>query len=126
TGASQESEVVKELTEFTPALQIQRTSAREPEDYGICSHYFWYEVKLNDGTKGWVYGASVEIKSEANNASAGIEIEVNGKKYTLDFLEDTGIGPSDENGLTGCSSYSVPYFYNSEENTMHFIKTNSS
>ncbi len=36
TGASSESEVIKELTDFTPATEIQRTSSREPEDIDVC------------------------------------------------------------------------------------------
>ncbi len=66
-----------------------------------------------------------KLKSQAENGGAGTEVEFNGKKYTLNYLSDTGIGPSDENGLTGCSSYAIPYFYNSEEKTIHFIKTNT-
>lgn len=53
----------------------------------------------------------------------GSSITITEEEYTLFFLTDAGIGPSDENGLTGCDSFIIPYFYNNYTKTVHFIQS---
>lgn len=120
--ASFESEAVKTITAFTPATELSETEKSEPEDGENCNRYLWYEVQLSDSTTGWVYGSSIEVRSTDDNGLSGRDVEINGKTYTLDYLADAGIGASDEDGLTGCQEYTIPYFYNAEEKTMHFIQ----
>ena len=106
---------------FTPVSLISTSTLRVPPDGDLCSQYYWHEVKLPSQNYGFVKGNYV-LKDWSNEEYNNYEFQLNGKSYTLYFLTDAGIGPSDENGLTGCNQYIIPYFYDPEEKLIHFVE----
>lgn len=123
--ANHESEVIQEVLTLTP-LFIVSTTAERSQDADICSRYFWYQVKLPDQQLAWVYGADVKLPYGENaNGLPTVHrssFQFNNNDYSAYLVTDAGIGPSDENGLTGCSGYLTLYFYNDSTKTIHFIK----
>lgn len=123
--ANGESEVIGEATTLTP-LFIKSTTSQRSEDADICSRYFWYQVELPDQQLAWVYGADIKLpfSDEGSGASSlhRTSFSLMGKEYSAYLLTDAGIGPSDENGLTGCMKYLTLYFYNEPSNTIYLIK----
>jgi hypothetical protein len=120
-----ESQEVLRIELLTPVRIISNSSTLQPQSGPICEQYFWYEVMLPDETVGWVYGAGL-LKNLENQSLVGEKFILFGTEYTLYYLQDSGVGASNSDGLTGCNEYVIPYFFNERENTYHFIKVPNS
>jgi len=116
---NEESEVVMETETFMP-LTI-KSKADASKDLDVCEQFPWFQVEIPDQVTGWVKGGDVKIPymDEAFKTS---QFDFNEKTYAIRFLVDAGIGPSNEEGLTGCITTVTPYFYDKAENGWHFIK----
>ena len=80
------------------------------DEYG----YYWYKVKDARGTEGWAYGKYIyEISKpdEEGTSVFGKEYQLGDEMYLLDYAFDLSYGPDDENGLTGCDMFYMPYLY---------------
>jgi hypothetical protein len=116
-----ESEEVLRIELLTPVRIISTSSTMQPQGGNICEQYFWYQIMMDDETEGWIYGSGL-LKELNNESLSGERVSLNGTAYRLYYLKDSGVGASNSDGLTGCDEYIIPYFFNENKNTFHFIK----
>lgn len=81
------------------------------EEFG----YYWYKVQDSQGKESWIYGKYIfrfkQLRSDKGRVMGGQELTVNGKNYIFQVATDESIGPSDEEGLTGCDKFFIPFLY---------------
>ena len=113
-------ETMGERAELEKVRVMAMTGLRYPQGDDLCNQYFRYDVLFaGDEDRGWVSGEDV-LLINANDAYVG-GLTFNGKSYQVFYAYDTGIGPSDSNGLTGCNSHSLPYLLDTKSNAIRFI-----
>lgn len=102
---------------------ISQTILYYPLDADLCSQNPMFEVTLSLNEKeitGWVDGNQI-ILAEETAGQLISEIVYQNKSYQLFIGRDAGIGASDQNGLTGCNEYQIPYLLDRENRTISFI-----
>jgi len=115
---TEESNVLMELESLTPQITHGSSKTPDPASAPICNQYFWYNVSTEKGN-GWVYGQNV---LRGITSAPYSSIDIGDTPYTLFHVMDSGIGASNNEGLTGCNQYYIPYLWNKEKNTISFIK----
>jgi hypothetical protein len=116
-------------------LDVTKERFRLNENYMY--GYHWFHVSIRDGHEGWVYGEYVYLMSEdilppdwTSNSESGVLIkhsyidtyfgdkDILTKIFTVDEIKykvNLGVEPSypisDEQGLSGSTIHSLPFFY---------------
>jgi hypothetical protein len=116
-----DSQEVLRIDQLTPVTVMASSSNLQPDGASICEQYFWYLVTMQDKTEGWIHGSGL-LEDLTREPLTGEDFTLNGTTYTLYYFKDSGVGPSNSDGLTGCDEYVIPYFVNANQNTYHFIK----
>jgi len=116
------------LEQDSTRLILGDSNASSCSSYG----YYRYRVKTAKGDHGWVYGGNVYLKSthsaapypnESNKSftQSGTSVVLGKETYYLYMACDVGIGPSNEEGLTGCDKIFYPFFVD-HQGQIYFIK----
>lgn len=116
--STDEADELFQTENFEPVVINAQTAVRYPLDTDLCSQYFRYQVAFLNGhdIDGWVEGLAVILPDEE-----GQSYEINGNEYKLMSGQDSGIGPDNEDGLTGCNRYVIPYLYNEKTKKASFF-----
>lgn len=123
SDTTQAASLISQVKDLTEVSIDSQSSVRQPGE-DLCRQYYFYEVTLKGtGTKGWVSGTSVLQLANVPSTNSSQVFTISGNEYQLYYLVDSGIGPSDENGLTGCNQYYIPFFFNEQNKTVRFIKS---
>ena len=118
SDSTEEAEELFQTENIEPVVINQQTTARYPLDGELCDLDFRYQIAFLNGhdIDGWVEGLEVILSEEE-----GDPYEINGTQYKLMNGMDSGIGPDNEDGLTGCNRYVIPYLYNEQKKTASFF-----
>jgi hypothetical protein len=121
SDTTDDSNVLMETKTLTPKQTHITSTWASPAGINICDQYFWYTVATEKG-EGWVYGKNVLQVGESAPYS---KLEIAGTPYDLYYLVDSGVGPSNKDGLTGCNQFYIPYLWHREKGTLLFIQDNN-
>jgi len=119
--STEESDALFEKKDFEQTSIQSVTTLRYPEGAKYCDQYPWYQVQFPDQSTGWVYGDNI-LKVPQDRSTLLSSFTYHEKEYNLYLSVDTGIGPSDSEGLTGCNEYDVLYLYDVKNNAVNFIQ----
>ena len=118
SDSTDESNILMETKTLTPKQTHITSALASPAGADICNQYFWYTVSTGKG-EGWVYGKNV---LQAIERAPYSKLEIAGTPYDLYYLFDSGVGPSNKDGLTGCNQFYIPHLWHREKGTLLFIQ----
>ncbi|MBN1185333.1 MAG: SH3 domain-containing protein [Bacteroidales bacterium] len=113
---SSDAEIITQYNTGELVRIIDESNTREVlTEGGMCDTYgfYWYKIKDVKGKEGWVYGKYIyKIRTPENKENVYSSIyNLGDEQYTFDYGYDLSYGPDDENGLTGCDMFYMPYLY---------------
>ncbi|MEZ4775373.1 MAG: SH3 domain-containing protein [Bacteroidia bacterium] len=122
---SLDDSVVRTFQSGTPIQMIQPIGERISITAGdACDEfgYPWYEVDDLKGNRSFVFGKFI-FQTHPENIGPPWYTTVSMQRQTwgLGMAKDLSIGPSDEEGLTGCESLFIPYLYLGNEQEIYPI-----
>lgn len=106
SSASTKGSILREL-ERGDVVDVLRISSSYELAGGseTCDKHHWINVKLSDGTTGWVFGQYMQPFDLSDSYGT---YTIAGERYSLYVTAYQGYPNSDEEGLTGCSEKSFP------------------
>jgi hypothetical protein len=124
--SSVQGTVVDSVNAGTVVRVISKTDKRDKFLQGDEFGFFWYNVVLPNGKKGWIYGKFL-YQMIGQNTVADPEIfskpqKIDEKDYYFGIAQEEAYPIADETGLTGSEIHLLPFFLEDGKNEALLLK----